>query len=228
VEEEKKKRKEALAAAGGVEPRGPVGKMGKKESQSGSSSAVSVGQKRTLSAGHDGEGGGEGGTAEGAAAADGAEGSARGTGQRRCIHWGRGKCKAGDTCTFSHDFEPRLCEPFLRGHCKNGFKCYNVHDLAKRAERRAQAAAGGSTSSTHTADQKDSGNKHSESATGLSESAESGREKKRLKRGELHLPEPLQGGVLLRRLLEDEISREENVVLQCLRFLANNNFLQDA
>lgn len=45
----------------------------------------------------------------------------------------------------------------------------------------------------------------------------------------LFLPNPLVGGKegsLYRKLIEDEIYAEENIILQCLHFLAHNNFLQ--
>ncbi len=59
---------------------------------------------------------------------------------------------------------------------------------------------------------------------GQSTRARSGRNE-----GVLHLPKPLDGGergTLLRNLLADEISSEENIVLQCLRYLVEAEFLQ--
>jgi len=39
---------------------------------------------------------------------------------------------------------------------------------------------------------------------------------------------PIRGTTLLERLLLDEIRRERNVVLQCVRYVCNKNFLQDS
>ena len=64
------------------------------------------------------------------------------------------------------------------------------------------------------------------SAIELEEEARS----KKAKKGQLFLPKPLTGGdrgTLLKKLLRDEISKEENVILQCFRYLVKNNFLQD-
>lgn len=48
-----------------------------------------------------------------------------------------------------------------------------------------------------------------------------------MKKGELFLPAPLSGGrrgTLLKKLLEDEIQSEENIILQSFRYLVENNF----
>ena len=52
----------------------------------------------------------------------------------------------------------------------------------------------------------------------------------RIKDG-LFLPQPYAGGLqgtLLRKLLSDEMSREENLILQCIRCLVNGDFLQES
>lgn len=53
--------------------------------------------------------------------------------------------------------------------------------------------------------------------------------KKRKQSGKLHLPKPLGGGTrgtLLKKLLEDEIDKESNIVLQCFRFFSANNWIE--
>lgn len=223
LEEEKHKQQEALIAAGGLVPAKPVSKLGKKRTQSGISNNGSTSPALKVQKTEEGS---EGGDPSGASVLEnsgeaGEEGEHEevltGQAKRRCIHWGRGRCKAGDKCTFSHDFEPKLCDFFLRGHCKNGFKCFNKHDSAARNEYRAINGVSGKSTAKSTdplSSSKDSSNKKST----------------RNANGELSIPEPLAGGergTLWRKLLEDEIDKEENLILQCLRFLVQNNFLQE-
>jgi hypothetical protein len=223
VEEQKKKEAEALAEVGGIPVPKSKGKFGeKKRALAGSSSEASSKVPR-LGEGSEGAEAIVGG-ADNGENAEGEEGGARvgSSGKRRCIHWGRGRCKAGDACTFSHDFEPRQCEAFLRGFCKHSFKCYNVHDTAKRAEMRANGTVPAATG--------ESGNKQSTAETGAAKGKTTESKNKRNANGELSIPAPLAGGergTLWRKLLEDEINREENVVLQCLRYLVQNNFLDE-
>ena len=50
------------------------------------------------------------------------------------------------------------------------------------------------------------------------------------KRGKLFLPKPLAGGdrgTLLKRLLQEDISAEENIILQCFRYMTSQDFFQD-
>jgi hypothetical protein len=50
------------------------------------------------------------------------------------------------------------------------------------------------------------------------------------RKGRLFLPKPLMGGdrgTLLKRLLRDEATREENLILQCFRFFTKRNFCLD-
>ena len=49
------------------------------------------------------------------------------------------------------------------------------------------------------------------------------------KKGQLFLPKPFSGGsrgTLLRNLLLHEVEAEENILLQCLRLIVTNNYLQ--
>jgi hypothetical protein len=110
----------------------------------------------------------------------------------------------------------------MRGFCKHSFKCYNVHDTAKRAEMRASGEIPITSG--------ESGNKKSAAEAGAGKSKTAEPKKKLNANGELSIPAPLAGGergTLWRKLLEDEINREENVILQCLRYLVQNNFLDE-
>ena len=102
-----------------------------------------------------------------------------------------------------------FCQYYTRGKCKNGKDCRYVHDEEAKTEFELQKQA-----------------RLSMSAIELEEEARS----KKAKKGQLFLPKPLTGGdrgTLLKKLLRDEISKEENVILQCFRYLVKNNFLQD-
>jgi hypothetical protein len=227
TEEAKKQRQDELTAAGGVAPSKSSGKFGnKREKEDRKRANVEGGradedeQEAKRAKGCESVNEAEGGDADGMPAATAADGERRATGKRRCIHWGRGRCKAGDACTFSHDFEPKQCEFFLRGRCKNGIKCFNIHNTAKRAEYRKENP----TNSEGAASQGSSG------ATAADHSTKTKPERPLNKNGELAIPPPLAGGTrgtLWRKLLEDEISKEENVILQCLRYLVQNNFLDE-
>ena len=55
------------------------------------------------------------------------------------------------------------------------------------------------------------------------------RQKAMKKKGQLFLPKPYAGGsrgTLLRNLLLHEVEVEENILLQCLRLIVSNNYLQ--
>ena len=50
------------------------------------------------------------------------------------------------------------------------------------------------------------------------------------KRGKLYLPKPLAGGdrgTLLKRLLQDDILAEENMILQCFRYMTSQKFFEE-
>ena len=133
---------------------------------------------------------------------------------KRCFQYGRGRCKAGDACPFSHAVEPKQCEFFLRAFCKRGPKCFNIHDPAQRAEYRAKnpTEKRGDKDSSSSGDKKDKEHRFGQLNSN----------------GELSIPAPLAGGqrgTLWRKLLEDQVTEEENIVLQCLRFLVQSNFL---
>ena len=173
---------------------------------------------------------------------------------RRCLFFSRGKCKAGDECKFSHDFEPIMCTFFVRGRCRKGISCPHIHDHAARADYRSQqpqqkqseervsteqdlqsaalqdaAAVPADQSQSKTAVDQHShprgNNRSSHNNKGETVSWISG--SSRGKGKGLYLPQPLNGGArgtLLRKLLEDQIVAEENLLLQCLRFMVAARF----
>ncbi len=108
-----------------------------------------------------------------------------------CYNFSKGKCKSGDACLFQH-LAQQTCKFYMVGRCRNGTRCRNIHDR--------DAAALGQAG-------KDERDEHH----------------KKRKNG-LYLPKPLTGGqrgTLLKKLLEDSIEEEENIVLQAVRYFAN-------
>lgn len=116
-----------------------------------------------------------------------------------CKYNYKGKtCSKGDSCPYSHTAEPLICHKFLStGRCSKGVRCMFVHD--KKANKATPKTANG--------DEQPAG------ASGT-------------KRGQLYLPDPRKGN-LLKKLLDDEINNEENLLLQCLHYLRKQNYLQD-
>lgn len=129
--------------------------------------------------------------------------------KKPCALFARGKCDHGEGCKYSHDFEPKPCTFFEKsGRCRRGSRCSFLHDRANRA-------------------------KSHESGNDIEKSDETMRCNNRGKGGNkngLFLPKPFDGGArgsLLRNLLSDQISTEENIVLQCLRFLVSEKFFDN-
>jgi len=117
--------------------------------------------------------------------------------RRVCYNFFKGMCKEGDTCPLLHTTEVTVCKFFLKGNCRSGKRCRNMHDR--------EAAATAASKRKDTVDDIDDDNR------------------KRKKNG-LYLPKPLAGGTrgtLLRKLLQDSIAEEENIILQCLRHFAS-------
>ena len=99
-----------------------------------------------------------------------------------------------------------LCQYFTRGRCKHGEDCRYVHDKAAQSSY---------------AEQRRKRQKMSASELEQLERME------HAKKGKLFLPRPLAGGergTLLKRLLQDDISSEENIILQCFRYITASNF----
>lgn len=249
----KKAELDELIAAGGIEPK--LNKFGKKERDNSNKTTTkkrpldgdtaTSGPSKVQKVPKVGENGEEivedeqGEDVDDAVEAAGAGG----TPERKCFQFGRGRCRNGDKCTFSHAFEPLVCEHFVRGFCKRGFKCFNIHDnqarLANKETRMAlknnkSKSVGGEegTPTDVTGSPTPASNISASKDANKRNKADKPQDKEKKKRpGELYLPPPLDGGergTLWKKLLEDEIQREENVVLQCLRFLVQNNYLDTA
>jgi hypothetical protein len=113
-----------------------------------------------------------------------------------------GKCKRGDGCRYSHDAsaatagDATVCSYFAKGKCRKGSKCVFSHDTNGVSKDSSSLAAGDRAA---------------------------GRTKKK---GGLEVPPPLDSmgprGSLFRKLVEEEVDVEENIVLQCLRFIVSN------
>lgn len=97
----------------------------------------------------------------------------------------------------------KVCSFFARGHCKRGNGCLFLHCVSES---------------------------NSPDLQGCGPSGIEKRVEKPPRRGKLILPPPFSGGergTLLKQLLNDEIGKEVNVVLQCLRFICNTRFFND-
>lgn len=244
VEEAKKKQLAELVEAGGVAPKStgnPGRVLGKKRDLDSAGVSKTATKQREASESGEVEESSE--EVDENASADMAkecneEGDAEAvgaTGPRRCYQFGRGKCKSGDSCAYSHDFEPKVCTFFIRGFCKQGFKCHHIHDNEARKEYRAnnprtnnKADHTVKTEGVDVDGQDGEQNKNHAKEKKEKKSATPKKPPTINKNGELSIPEPLSGGArgtLWRKLLEDEITKEENIVLQCLRFLVQNDFL---
>jgi hypothetical protein len=243
LEEAKKREMADLVAAGGVVPK-LAGKAQRKDKNAENNAT----KKRAVA---DGVSGAEGPAKKQRAGSEGGEVDSASAGEneaaeeageealaeanydsRRCRQFGRGKCRNGDKCQYSHDFEPKVCSNFLRGFCKFRHQCRDIHDIEGRKEFRANNPA--QTSQQAKKGAEDGGtpckknNNNNNNNNGNTPQQGKGRLNKN---GELSIPEPLAGGsrgTLWRKLLEDEILKEENIVLQCLRFLVQNNYLDNA
>jgi hypothetical protein len=104
-----------------------------------------------------------------------------------------------------------VCPYFLSGHCRRGKKCKLLHD--KKAKK-AQKKKG------HSNNDDDDDDTNRTNRTNRNEN----------QKGKLYLPKPYSGGekgTLLKKLLEDEMFLEENLILQCLQYIVNNNFFDE-
>ena len=182
--------------------------------------------------------------------------------KKPCVFFVKGMCKQGDLCTYSHDFEIKVCNFFVRsGRCTRGNKCTFSHDKEERAKFLEERKLNGdkkitkSENETVTGDDKDDDgevrqkdkdkdrdrekkkNKLSRNQDKINRKDKEKeevnddvlRQKAMKKKGQLFLPKPYAGGsrgTLLRNLLLHEVEVEENILLQCLRLIVTNNYLQ--
>lgn len=181
--------------------------------------------------------------------------------KRPCVFFVKGSCKQGDQCTYSHDFEIKVCNFFVRsGRCTRGNRCTFSHDKDERAKFLEERKLGGGKKQKEK--EKEKGEENNVDAVeggvgGEREGEEGSRERKpqkvrkerdkgncnakeelndedlrakaMKKKGQLFLPKPFSGGsrgTLLRNLLLHEVEEEENILLQCLRLIVSNNYLQ--
>eukprot|EP01041_Mallomonas_annulata_P006898 gene6898-14006_t len=99
----------------------------------------------------------------------------------------------------------KYCRNFMKGRCKFGKRCKFVHDIDARKNAME--------------------NKENTSDTTNDPS------KRTHKSGGMSIPKPLDGGCngsLLKKLLESEVSAEENIILQCFRFISYKFSLKTA
>ena len=194
--------------------------------------------------------------------------------KKPCVFFVRGTCKQGDSCTYSHDFEIKVCNFFVRsGRCTRGNKCTFSHNKEERAKFLEEKKLGNNNDkkNSKSENQNDDKNKNKnednednevdnddeskekniekknnklnknrnkdkdkgQSRGNMKEKEELNddalRQKAMKKKGQLFLPKPFAGGsrgTLLRNLLLHEVEVEENILLQCLRLIVTNNYLQ--
>ena len=164
--------------------------------------------------------------------------------KRPCVFFVKGTCKQGDLCTYSHDFEIKVCNFFVRsGRCTRGNRCTFAHDKEQRlkfieegtnsTEKRQNKNQEGKEGKERKEGEKDIGHSNLKKARNVPVREELNdadlRARAAKKKGQLFLPKPFSGGsrgTLLRNLLLHEVEEEENVLLQCLRLLVTHNFLQ--
>ena len=200
--------------------------------------------------------GGEGkGKGKGEASKDGTtEGEDKGNSKPRkrpCVFFVKGTCKQGESCTYSHDFEVKICNFFVKsGRCTRGNRCTFAHDKDERMKFLEERKKSVDRSSSGGSKDKDEDIDEVKSSTMAPNGGERKRRKSKVmnevcakedmndddlrakaqkKKGLLYLPKPYSGGnrgTLLRNLLLHEVQEEENILLQCLRLIVRNNYLQ--
>ena len=177
--------------------------------------------------------------------------------KKPCVFFVKGTCKQGDLCTYSHDFEIKVCNFFVRsGRCTRGNKCTFSHDKEERAKFLEERKLNGDKKTSKSDSESGAGNDGDDDIEGrqkdtdrekkinkLSRNQDKNgrkdkdkevnddvlRQKAMKKKGQLFLPKPYAGGsrgTLLRNLLLHEVEVEENILLQCLRLIVSNNYLQ--
>jgi len=111
--------------------------------------------------------------------------------------------KAGKRKLVKDSGAPKVCDFFMRGRCKRGIDCLNLHDeelqKARKNEKKRAREEGVTVANKR-------------------------------KTGGLNLPPPLTGGVrgtLMKKLLEDELTTEENICFQLFRYIVHSNFFRE-
>jgi hypothetical protein len=156
-----------------------------------------------------------------------------------------GRCTRGNRCTFVHDREANKAyreeKKKQRGEGDSSGKNAEGHSLGEEKSASdskddagalsadisppAAAASKGAGSRKMTKESRPAAPRPAKREMTDDEA----RARAQRKRGQLFLPKPYSGGfrgTLLKKLLEDEIRSEENIVLQCIRFIVTNSFLQ--
>jgi hypothetical protein len=111
--------------------------------------------------------------------------------------------KAGKRSLGKDSGPTKVCDFFTRGKCKRGLDCLNLHDEELQKARKSEKKRA-----------------REETVTLAS----------KRKTGGLDLPPPLAGGVrgtLMKKLLEDELTTEENICFQLFRYIVHSNFFRD-
>ena len=125
--------------------------------------------------------------------------------RRPCKYYAQGRCKNGDDCSHSHDFEVKVCKFYVQyGRCnrtRNG-GCSFFHDRNAYEEHKRNNAVKGPSGGTTGKQQVVFG-----SISGLKKV--------------VGAKEPS----LMSKLLQDQIHSEENIVLQSFRFLVQHYHL---
>lgn len=130
----------------------------------------------------------------------------------------------------SKEITRRVCQQYLRGKCRFGKRCKFLHqrlrkphDSTEPSTSRDQGVGERDKSSAKTGNVADTNNADNKAILTPSDVFQNKRKGKR--QNGLFLPDPLSGGAngtLLHHLLRDSIEKEEDLVLQAIRFIAQN------
>jgi hypothetical protein len=121
-------------------------------------------------------------------------------GNKACEFWlHTGKCRNGNECGYRHDESPPVCSYFVSGKCTKGRSCTYAHNMvlvkAARQANRESNKGGGGAAPGKGKQDSKGGGSSSSSST------------------------------LLRKLLDSEVRREKSLMLQCIRYFIDTDFL---
>eukprot|EP01036_Dinobryon_divergens_P025999 gene25999-34599_t len=87
--------------------------------------------------------------------------------KNRCMHFGRGRCQSGDSCKYSHDFVPVVCQYFAKFACRNGSRCMNIHHGAKKGVKESKGSSDPSSAAMNTSSNVNSNSSSSDSCSAV-------------------------------------------------------------
>ena len=131
-----------------------------------------------------------------------------------CRLFKAGKCKRGDSCKYSHSIltltSMSPCSYFLKGHCRRGNRCTFSHTIttttttANENEIQLDNPSSHSTEVTQNKNKNNNNNNNNKNHQNSNQINSSPHESQQS---------------LYQKLVNSEILEEENILLQCIRFL---------